>query len=81
MITRAYLNRIHGDRVQLEYADMDRPEVQEQYAEYAEEAQRNGWAFPLVIIGDEIRLAGTADSWYVVDLVQQQMAAVETQPA
>ena len=67
--------------MQLEYADMDRPEVQEQYAEYAEEAQRNGWACPLVIIGDEIRLAGTADSWYVVDLVQQQMAAVETQPA
>ena len=53
---------------------MAHPEVRDCYAKYAEDAQRNGWAYPLVIIGDQIRLAGSADSWYVVDLVQQEVA-------
>jgi disulfide oxidoreductase YuzD len=62
-------------QVSVEYYDAALPEVQTQFSEVIGEAQGRHWPYPLVMIGDEVAMAGDVNVYRISRLVSEQVMA------
>jgi disulfide oxidoreductase YuzD len=74
-MTASYLTHSFPNQVSVEYYDAASPEIQTQFSEAIEEAQRRYWPFPLVLIDDEMAMAGEVNVHYLSRLVRQKLDA------
>jgi disulfide oxidoreductase YuzD len=61
----------HGSKVQVEYVDMQLPAAQTRYAEVLKTIQERDLPYPLVAIDGQLRLAGSANYYHILPLVEQ----------
>ncbi len=61
------------DQIEVEYYDAALPEVQSQFSAFIEEAQSRYWPFPLVIVGDNVAMAGDVNVYHLSRLVKQAL--------
>jgi disulfide oxidoreductase YuzD len=61
------------NQVRIEYYDAAAPEVQTQFSGVIEEAERQYWPYPLVIINDKVAMAGDVNVYRISRLVGQQL--------
>ncbi|OGO06959.1 MAG: hypothetical protein A2Y73_09265 [Chloroflexi bacterium RBG_13_56_8] len=76
-MTQAYFKRFFGDQVKIEYYDMAVPA---QYAEkkvLVESVESRHRVYPMVFIDGEFKLAGSAEFYDIVSLVQEALAILE----
>ncbi len=64
-----------GQAVQLEYYDAARAEVERAFPEVIAMARQQRWRYPLVAVNGELQLAGSADYWRIMPLVEEAMEA------
>jgi len=62
------------NRVSVEYYDAARPEVQTQFSEMIDEAQKRYWPFPLVLINDEVTFAGDVSVYRISQIVDRVLS-------
>jgi len=67
---------VYGDTVQVEYLDVSEPAVQAEYADLMiSQAQEHCLPYPLVAIEGQVRLAGGAEYYRIMPLVEEAGAA------
>lgn len=59
----------------MQYIDLADPEAQEQFPELLAVVKEQNLPYPLVAINGQLRLAGTADYYRVVALVEEMLEA------
>ena len=74
-ITQYYLQMRHGQAVQVEYVDLADPEAQAQFSELLAATEERHLPYPLVAINDRLRLAGSADFYQVLPLIEEAFEA------
>lgn len=62
-------------QVSIEYYDAALPEVQTQFSEVIKDAQGRYWPYPLVMIDDEVAMAGDVNVYRISQLVSEQVRA------
>ncbi len=62
---------MYGDAVQVEYLDVSEPAVQEEYADLISQAKEYHLPYPLVAIAGQVRLAGGAEYYRIMPLVEE----------
>jgi len=62
---------MYGDAVQVEYLDVSEPSVQEEYADLISQAEEHRLPYPLVAIDGQVRLAGGAEYYRIMPLVEE----------
>jgi disulfide oxidoreductase YuzD len=73
-MTSTYLASQYGGAVQAEYHDMAEPGNQAAHPEVLEAAAEHDLPFPLVAVNGELRVAGSADLWRILPLVESAFA-------
>jgi len=66
---------VYGDTVQVEYLDVSEPAVQAEYADLIRQAEEHRLPYPLVAIEGQVRLAGGAEYYRIMPLVEEAGAA------
>ena len=62
---------MYGDTVQVEYLDVSEPSVQAEYTDLIRQAQEYRLPYPLVAIKGQVRLAGGAEYYRIMPLVEE----------
>ena len=62
---------MYGDAVQVEYLDVSAPEVQTEYADLISQAEEHHLPYPLVSVNGQVRLAGGAEYYQIMSLVEE----------
>lgn len=62
---------MYGDAVQVEYLDVSEPPAQEEYADLISQAEEHHLPYPLVAIDGQVRLAGGAEYYRIMPLVEE----------
>jgi disulfide oxidoreductase YuzD len=62
---------VYGDTVQVEYLDVSEPAVQAEYADLIHQAEEHRLPYPLVAIEGQVRLAGGAEVYRIMSLVEE----------
>jgi disulfide oxidoreductase YuzD len=57
--------------VQVEYFDVSEPEIQAEYADLISQAKEHRLPYPLVSIDGQVRLAGGAEYYRIMPLVEE----------
>lgn len=65
--------RAFPDQVSVEYHDAALPEVQTQFAGAIDEAGRRYWPFPLVLLEEQVVLAGDVNVYRLSRLVREAL--------
>jgi disulfide oxidoreductase YuzD len=60
-------------QVSVEYYDAAQPDVQTQFSEVIQEAQGRYWPYPLVMIDDQVAMAGDVNVYRISRLVGEQV--------
>jgi len=68
-----YLQRMFGGQIDMAYYDMALPEVQSQFDHIAREAEDHCWPYPLVLMDDQIVIAGDVNVYRLSALVQRAL--------
>lgn len=61
----------HGSAVQVDYVDLADPGAQAEHSELMAVIEEHSLPYPLVMINDELKLAGTAHYFRVLPLVDE----------
>lgn len=59
--------------MQVEYYDAALPGVQQQFARWIQEARTKYWPYPLVIINDQVAMAGEVNTYRISRIVEQEL--------
>jgi disulfide oxidoreductase YuzD len=70
-VKQGYFARVYGDAVQVEYLDVSEPAVQAEYADLIRQVEEDCLPYPLVAIDGQVRLAGGAEYYRVMPLVEE----------
>jgi len=62
---------VYGDTVQVEYLDVSEPAVQAEYADLISQAEEHCLPYPLVAIEGQVRLAGGAEYYRIMPLMEE----------
>jgi disulfide oxidoreductase YuzD len=62
---------VYGDTVRVEYLDVSEPATQAEYADLIRQAQEHRLPYPLVAIEGQVRLAGGAEYYRIMPLVEE----------
>ena len=62
---------MYGDAVQVEYLDVSEPAVQAEYADLISQVEEHHLPYPLVAIDGQVRLAGGAEYYRIMPLVEE----------
>lgn len=62
-----------ADQVQIEYYDAAQPTVQQQFARWIQEAETKYWPFPLVIVNEQVAMAGEVNAYRISRIVDQEL--------
>jgi len=62
---------VYGDTVQVEYLDVSEPAVQAEYTDLIRQAQEHRLPYPLVAIEGQVRLAGGAEYYRIMPLMEE----------
>jgi disulfide oxidoreductase YuzD len=62
---------VYGHTVQVEYLDVSEPAVQAEYADLIRQAEEHRLPYPLVAIEGQVRLAGGAEYYRIMPLVEE----------
>ena len=62
---------MYGHTVQVEYLDVSEPAVQAEYADLIRQAEEHHLPYPLVAIEGQVRLAGGAEYYRIMPLVEE----------
>jgi hypothetical protein len=74
-VTEFYLQLRYGSDVQLEYVDLTSAESRARFPEVVRVAEGRGLPYPLVAIDGQVKVAGSADFYHVLPLVEQALEA------
>ena len=74
-MTEFYLQMQYGDAVQVEYVDLADPAAQAQFPDLVALIEDRDLPYPLVAVNDQMRLAGSAQYYQVVPLVEEILEA------
>lgn len=67
--------RTFPDQVRVEYYDAALPEVQAQFSQVVEEAKQRYWPYPLVLVNDQLVLAGDVNVYRLSRFIQEELGA------
>jgi len=70
-LTRDYLARFYGDRVQVEYADVGEPQAAERHKALIAKAEQGYCVYPLVFMGEDLVSIGNAEYYQVLRFVRR----------
>lgn len=65
--------RTFPDQVRVEYYDAALPEVQAQFAHVMDEARQRYWPYPLVLVNDQLVLAGDVNVYRLSKLIREAL--------
>ena len=74
-LTKGYLRRMFGERVQVEYYDMALPDQYEQHKVLLEQVPQGYLYYPMVFVNDELKVTAGADPYQVMYVVQEVLQA------
>jgi disulfide oxidoreductase YuzD len=74
-IMQFYVQRRYGDSVQVNYVDLGRAEAKEGFGELRLLIAEQNLPYPLVAVNGQLRLAGSADYYRVIALVEEALQA------
>jgi disulfide oxidoreductase YuzD len=63
-----------GDQVQVSYHDMAQQPPVTQFADVLKKAQDRYWPYPLVLIGEQIVMAGHVDVYRLAMMIEQELS-------
>ena len=63
-----------GESVEVEYLDLADPENELQFSGVVTMAEEQNLAYPLVAVGGQLRLAGSAQYYHILPLVEEALA-------
>ena len=63
-----------GESVEVEYLDLADPENELQFSGVLTMAEEQNLAYPLVAVGGKLRLAGSAQYYHILPLVEEALA-------
>jgi len=66
---------MYGDAVQVEYFDVSEPATQAEYADLISQVEEHRLPYPLVAINGQVRLAGGAEYYRIMPLVEEAGAS------
>jgi disulfide oxidoreductase YuzD len=69
---------MYGDAVQVEYLDVSEPAIQAEYADLIRQIEEHCLPYPLVAIDDQVRLAGGAEYYRIMPLVEEAGAVYKS---
>ena len=67
--------RTFPDQVRVEYYDAALPEVQAQFSEVVDQARQRYWPYPLVLVNDQLVLAGDVNVYRLSRFVSEVLNA------
>ena len=76
-MVRRYMDHIFGDQVNMTYHDAAQATVQTQFREVLDQAQERYWPHPLVLVDDQIVMAGDVDAYRLVSWVEKAIKEPE----
>jgi len=65
--------RTFPDQVSVEYHDAALPEIQAQFSQVVDEARRRYWPYPLVLVNDQLVLAGDVNVYHLSKFVRKEL--------
>ena len=74
--TRAYLHRLYGDGVTVEYHDMALPGAEERHKALLDKAPRGVPYYPMLFVNEELRSVGSTEYYEVLAAVREVLAEV-----
>ena len=72
-ITQYYVQQRYGSSVQVDYVDLGAADAQEEFPELLAFIAEQNLPYPLVAVDGQLRLAGSADYYRVVALVEEAL--------
>ena len=69
-LARQNLRGFFGDRVQVEFLDLDAPSTQEAFQDIARRVQENDLLLPVLVVNGEVRISGFFDFRMLRDMVE-----------
>jgi len=66
---------MYGDAVQVKYFDTSEPTVQTEYTDLISQAEEHRLPYPLVAIDGQVRLAGGAEYYRIMPLLEEAGAS------
>ena len=75
-ITQFYVQQRYGPSVQVDYIDLGKAEAGEEFQELLALIADQNLPYPLVAINGQLRLAGSADYYRVIALVEEALQEV-----
>ena len=67
------LNKLYGEKVQLQYLDLAEPSLSHSYPEIVERVRTENLALPLLLINGNLRIAGYFDIYLLQSVIQTEM--------
>jgi disulfide oxidoreductase YuzD len=65
--------RTFPDQVRVEYYDAALPEVRAHFCEVVEEARQRYWPYPLVLVNDQLVLAGDVNVYRLSKFIREEL--------
>lgn len=69
---RDRLRRAHGNAVDIQFLDLDIPEVRRQHGQWLERVKQENLLLPLLVINGEVRINGFFDTRMLFDMVEAE---------
>lgn len=69
---RDRLKQAHGDSVNIEFLDLDIPEVRQKHGDWLKRVKEDNLLLPLLVINGEIRISGFFDTRMLIDMVDAE---------
>ena len=67
------LNKLYGEKVQLQYLDLAKPSTSHSYPEIVERVRTENLALPLLLINGNLRISGYFDIYLLQSVIQAEM--------
>ena len=74
-ITKGLLGRLYGDQVIIEYYDMAKADDFKRNSELLAKVPENRMYYPLVFVGDELKIVGSAEYYQILYTVRELVEA------
>jgi hypothetical protein len=66
---------MYGDQVSIEYYDMAKPDEYKLNSELLAKVPENRMYYPMVFVGDELKIVGSAEYYQILYMVRELVAA------
>jgi disulfide oxidoreductase YuzD len=70
--------RTFPDQVRVEYHDAAVPAVQAQFSQVVDEARQRYWPYPLVLVNDQLVLAGDVNVYRLSKFIREELDDLAT---